>query len=44
MNQKRLIVLVAVTLLAFIAYTQTSTFLTLQQRYALIVLVYASGL
>ena len=44
MNQKRLIVLVAVTLLALIAYTQTSSFLTLPQRYALIVLVYASGL
>ena len=44
MNQKRLGVLVAVTLLALIAYTQTASFLTLQQRYALIVLVYASGL
>jgi solute carrier family 13 (sodium-dependent dicarboxylate transporter), member 2/3/5 len=43
MNKKRLVVLVAVTLLAVIAFTQTS-FLTLEQRYALIVLVYASGL
>jgi sodium-dependent dicarboxylate transporter 2/3/5 len=44
MNKKRLIVLVAVTLLAIIAFTQTSSFLTLPQRYALVVLVYASGL
>jgi len=44
MNKKRLIVLIAVTLLAFIAYTQTSGFLTVPQRYALVVLVYASGL
>ena len=44
MDRKRIIVLFAVTLLAFIAYTQTSSFLTVEQRYALIVLVYASGL
>ena len=44
MNKKRLIVLVAVTLLALIAYAQTASFLTLPQRYALIILVYASGL
>jgi sodium-dependent dicarboxylate transporter 2/3/5 len=44
MNKKRLILLLAVTLLAFIAYSQTSDFLTVEQRYALIVLVYASGL
>lgn len=44
MNKKRLVVLVAVTLLAVIAFTQTSSFLTLEQRYALIVLVCASGL
>lgn len=44
MDKKRIIVLLAVTLLAFIAYTQTSGFLTVEQRYALIVLVYASGL
>ncbi len=44
MNKKRLIVLVAVTLLAIIGYTQTSSFLTLPQRYALVVLIYASGL
>ncbi|MBD3173461.1 DASS family sodium-coupled anion symporter [Candidatus Bathyarchaeota archaeon] len=44
MNKKRLVVLVAVTILAIIAFTQTSRFLTLEQRYALIVLVYASGL
>ncbi|MCJ7731162.1 DASS family sodium-coupled anion symporter [Candidatus Bathyarchaeota archaeon] len=44
MNKKRLIVLVAVTLLAIIGYTQTPSFLTLPQRYALVVLIYASGL
>ncbi len=44
MDKKRIIVLLAVTVLAFIAYTQTSSFLTVEQRYALIVLVYASGL
>jgi len=44
MDKKRIIVLFAVTVLAFIAYTQTSSFLTVEQRYALIVLVYASGL
>jgi sodium-dependent dicarboxylate transporter 2/3/5 len=44
MDKKRIIVLIAVTVLAFIAYTQTSSFLTVEQRYALIVLVYASGL
>ncbi len=44
MNKKRLIVLVVVSLLAIIAFTQTSSFLTIEQRYALIVLVYASGL
>jgi solute carrier family 13 (sodium-dependent dicarboxylate transporter), member 2/3/5 len=44
MDKKRITVLFAVTLLAFIAYTQTSSFLSVEQRYALIVLVYASGL
>jgi solute carrier family 13 (sodium-dependent dicarboxylate transporter), member 2/3/5 len=43
MNKKRLITPVAVTLLAAVAFTQTSSFLTLGQRYALVVLVYASG-
>ncbi len=44
MNKKRLVVFIAVTLLAIIAFTQTSSFLTTPQRYALVVLVYASGL
>ena len=44
MDKKRIIILIAVTLLAYIAYTQTASFLTVEQRYALIVLVYASGL
>jgi sodium-dependent dicarboxylate transporter 2/3/5 len=44
MDKKRIITLAAVTLLAVIAFTQTSGFLTLEQRYAMVVLVYASGL
>ena len=44
MNKKRSIIFIIVTILAFIAYLQTSAFLTTQQRYALVVLVYASGL
>ena len=44
MNKKRLLIFIAVTLLALLAYSQTASFLTVQQRYALIVLVYASGL
>ena len=44
MDKKRIIVLIAVTVLALIAYTQTSGFLSVEQRYALIVLVYESGL
>ena len=44
MDKKRITALIVVTILAFIAYNQTSDFLTVDQRYALIVLVYASGL
>jgi sodium-dependent dicarboxylate transporter 2/3/5 len=44
MNKKRLLVLIFVTLLAFIVHNQTSNFLTVEQRYSLIILVYASGL
>ncbi len=44
MDKKRIITLAAVTLLAIIAFTQTSSFLTIEQRYAMVVLVYASGL
>ena len=44
MDKKRIITLAAVTLLAVIAFTQTSSFLTIEQRYAMVVLVYASGL
>ena len=44
MDKKRIIIVVAVTLLAVIAFTQTSSFLTVEQRYAMVVLVYASGL
>ena len=43
MNKKRLLVLAAVTLLAFTAFTVTASFLTVEQRYALVILVYASG-
>jgi len=44
MNKKRLITMAIVTLLSFIAFTQTGDFLTLEQRYALITLICASGL
>ena len=44
MDKKRIITLAAVTLLAVTAFIQTSDILTLDQRYAMIVLIYASGL
>ncbi|MBN2336647.1 hypothetical protein JXL21_13905, partial [Candidatus Bathyarchaeota archaeon] len=44
MNRKRVIVLAAVTLLCFVAYTGTADTLTGSQRSALVVLIVASGL
>lgn len=44
MNKKRVIVLIAVTLLSLIAYTQTASYLEPPQRAALVVLIIASGL
>ena len=44
MNKKRIIILIAVTVLAFFSYHQTQDTLTYEQRSALVVLVIASGL
>lgn len=44
MNQKRIIVLIVITLLSILAYTQTTAYIDPAQRSALVILIVASGL